>query len=293
MADDSDRIREVPRGGPGLTASRGLGARALAAIRALEQEVVAHDGGRLKLEHGVLEQRDPSLVQDLLWWEDDRLLGYAGLYAFGPPDVEIAGMVAPEARCRGLGTALLGAALPLARDRGYARALLVTPAGTPAGEAFVRAQGGVRDHAEHFLVLGQTPDGAPRDPSVTVRPSLPADSEAELALLSAGFGYEAELPRDHPGDTRYVIERAGEAVGAVRLSVHGETGGIYGFVVRPDLQGQGIGRDVLARACRMLRDGGCTRVTLEVETQNEGALGLYLSTGFVREAGEEYWALTL
>ncbi len=277
-----------------LTASAGLDRSTLAAIRALEREVVTADGGRLKLEHGVLEQRDPALVQDLLWWEGERLVGFAGLYAFGPPDVEIAGMVAPAARRAGIGTALLRAALPLARERGYARALLVTPNGSAAGRAFALAQAAVLDHAEHFLVLGDTPDGRPRDRSVTLRPAVPTDEPAVRRLLASAFGSAPDGPlRDHPGDTTYVIERTGEPVGTLRLSVHGETGGIYGFAVHADAQGQGIGRDVLSRACRLLRDGGCTRVTLEVETQNEGALGLYLSTGFVREAGEDYWALAL
>jgi ribosomal protein S18 acetylase RimI-like enzyme len=96
---------------------------------------------------------------------------------------------------------------------------------------------------------------------------------------------------DAPGDTTYVVERSGTAVGTVRLSVHGDRGGVYGFAVLPEEQGKGIGRDVLARCCRMLRADGRTRVTLEVETENESALGLYTSTGFVREAGEDYCRL--
>ena len=63
--------------------------------------------------------------------------------------------------------------------------------------------------------------------------------------------------------------------------------------VLPSWQGRGIGRDVLARACRMLRADGRSRVTLEVETENEHALGLYTSSGFVREAGEDYWRVEL
>ena len=48
---------------------------------------------------------------------------------------------------------------------------------------------------------------------------------------------------------------------------------------------------MLERCCRLLRAQGCDRVTLEVETANDTALGLYLSAGFVKEAGEDYWAL--
>lgn len=277
-----------------LTASRGLDARSLAAIRILEAEVVTFDGGRLKLEYGTLESRDPEVVNDLLWWDGERLLGFLGLYAFGGKEAEVGGMVAPGARRQGIATALLAAAESLLRERGYSRLLLVTPASTPAGAAFARAQAAVLDHSEHFLVLGPTPTGEPVDASVTVRRAVPADEDVVRRLLKDAFGWEPPgqvLDRDN--DATQVIERAGEPVGTVRLSVHGDVGGIYGFAVDPRVQGKGIGRDVLGRVCRQLRDGGCARVTLEVETQNANALRLYTSTGFVAEAGEDYWAVEL
>lgn len=61
----------------------------------MEARVVRADGGRLKLEWGILRAREGRIVEDFLWWEDDQLLGFLGLYAVKPPTVEIAGMVAP------------------------------------------------------------------------------------------------------------------------------------------------------------------------------------------------------
>lgn len=274
-----------------LTVSHGLDERALAAIGDLEREVVAADGGRLKLEWGVLSSRT-SQDTDLLWWEGDRLLGFLGLYAFGPPDLEAAGMVAPGARRRGIATALLAAAR--ARADGYARLLLVTPAASAAGTGFAKAQRAALDHSEHFLVLGTTPAGPDRQPDVALRVATDADRQDVRRLLQAAFDRApVQDAPPHHGDTTYVAERGGVVVGTVRLSVHGDVGGVYGFAVGPEHQGRGVGRDVLERCCRLLRAQGCGRVTLEVETANDTALGLYLSTGFVQEAGEEYWAIDL
>ncbi len=276
-----------------LTVSRGLDARSLAAIRRLESEVVAHDGGRLKLEHAVLESREPDRAQDALWWEGERLVGFAGLYAFGPPDCEVAGMVASDRRRTGIASALLEAVLGHASS-GYARALLVTPAGSDAGRGFAASRGATFDHAEHFLVLGATPDGPDRDTAVLLRPAEVGDREAVRTVLTTAFGHDpGDRVLDRDGDTTYVIVERESVVGTLRLSVHGQTGGVYGFAVLPEHQGRGIGRDVLERSCRLLRAQGCARVTLEVETQNEGALGLYTSVGFQREAGEDYWAVPL
>src|ERR1022692_4926230 len=116
--------------------AHGLSPGDLGELAELETRVLAADGGRLKLEWRVLRTRAGQDVEDVLWWEEDRLLGFLGLYAFGAPTVEIAGMVDPAARRRGIATELLEAALPICRERGYQRALLVTPRGSVAGREF-------------------------------------------------------------------------------------------------------------------------------------------------------------
>lgn len=273
-----------------LTMSTGLDPSALAEVARLEQAVVAHDGGRLKLE---LDYVEKNPIEVALVHEGDRLVGYAGLYAFGGDEPEIAGMVAPDARRLRHGTQLLEALLPLARDRGARRALLVVPSTTPAGQAFAESRGTTRSHSEHYLVLGDTP-ATTEDPATRLRTALPDDVPELQRIVAAAF---RESPRpldlDRVGDTTYVIEHNGAIAGHVRLTVAGDWGAVYGFAIDPALQGKGIGRDVLARACRLLRADGRGRVTLEVETENASALHLYTSTGFTREAGEDYWALDL
>src|SRR4051794_23763740 len=180
-----------------LTRSRGLDARSLAAIRALEADVVQHDGGRLKLEHGVLEVGDVDCV---LWWEGERLLGFAGIYDFG--GVEIAGMVAPHARQQGIGRALLDAALETVAGRDGV--LLVVPSTSLPGRALAESRGATLSHSEHFLVLGDLPGDVPQDDAVTLRVAGPADWAEARRVLRAAFDWEPpEQQPDRPGDTTY------------------------------------------------------------------------------------------
>src|ERR1700735_4818038 len=95
-----------------LKQAAGLTSGALQAIAELERRVVEADGGRLKLEWDNLRGRSGDRVEDLLWWEGDRLLGFLGIYAFGESP-ELAGLAAPNARRRGIGSALLVAGMPL------------------------------------------------------------------------------------------------------------------------------------------------------------------------------------
>jgi ribosomal protein S18 acetylase RimI-like enzyme len=274
----------------------GLSRRDLRALAELEERVVAADGGRLKLEWGVLRARDGKAVQDFLWWEGDRLLGFLGLYAFGGPTVEIAGMVDPEARRRGIATALLEAALPICRARGYKRALLVTPRGSEAGREFALSRAAVLEHSEHALVLLDAPIDGSSDPRIKLRTATSADVPELSRLLTAAFG---DAPSDLAGllseksARTLVVELEGLAVGTVRVTRDQDTSGIYGFAVDSAWQGRGIGRDVLRRVCRQLRDQGIQRIGLEVEVENDHALGLYTSLGFTQLTTEDYYALPL
>ncbi|MGH2873863.1 MAG: hypothetical protein ACRDL5_15560 [Solirubrobacteraceae bacterium] len=75
-----------------LEQAAGLTSGALQAIAELERQVVEADGGRLKLEWDSLRGRSGDRVEDLLWWEGERLRGYLGIYGFGDSP-ELAGML--------------------------------------------------------------------------------------------------------------------------------------------------------------------------------------------------------
>ena len=68
---------------------------------------------------------------------------------------------------------------------------------------------------------------------------------------------------------------------------------VYGFVIDPALQGRGIGRAALRKAAQQLRAEGARRVGLEVDVENERALGLYTSVGFTPVTTEDYFAMPL
>ena len=276
--------------------ARGLSPGYLRELAELERRVLAVDGGRLKLEWGVLRTRGGQDVEDVMWWEEDRLLGFLGLYGFGAPTVEIAGMVDPAARRRGIATELLEAALPICRERGYQRALLVTPRGSVAGREFALSRAAVLEHSEHALILLGAPIEGPRDRRLALRTATLADAPGLSRLLAAAFG---EPPIDladrllEDSARTVVAELEGLMVGTVRVTRDVDSAGIYGFAVDPACQARGIGRDVLRRVCRELRDEGVRCIGLEVAVENEHALGLYTSLGFIQTTTEDYYELPL
>ena len=271
-----------------LTLPHGLSRTELAAISDLEQRVLAVDGGRLKLEWPTLRARSGRRPEDVLAWQDDLLVGFLGTYAFGGATVELAGMVDPAARRRGVGSALLTAGLELCGGT----ALLVVPRSSGAGAAFALARARGLSHSEHALVLTGPPAPGPADPGLELRPARPDDVPAIAALLAAGFGSAPDAPQvvRRLADTRVAV-LDGRIVATLRVERDGDTGAVCGFVVAPALQGRGLGRDLLRRVCGQLASDGAARVALEVATDNEHALGLYTSLGFAPVATEDYYAV--
>jgi ribosomal protein S18 acetylase RimI-like enzyme len=276
-----------------LEQAAGLMSGALRAIAELEREVVEADGGRLKLEWDNLRGRSGDRVEDLLWWEGGRLLGFLGIYGFGGSP-ELAGMVAPGVRRRGIGSALLDAAVPLCRERSDRPPLLVVPRQSIGGKQLALRRGGTLDHSEHHLVLSGEPAGGLHEPEISLRSAAAGDVPVVVSLLERGFGWSGPDDLGDRLERTALVELRGAVVGTLFLERDDEQeASIFGFVVEPSLQGRGIGRAALRQACEQLRADGARRIGLDVDVANDRALGLYTSIGFTPVTTEDYFALPL
>ncbi|MBE7187270.1 GNAT family N-acetyltransferase [Jatrophihabitans endophyticus] len=266
-----------------------LGPADLDRLARLERRVVAADGGRLKLEWPLLRSRADGGTNELVVRRARSMIGFAGIYAFGA--LEIAGAVHPHHRRQGVASELLAAAMAVCRERRAEHVLLVVPRTTGAGAAFARRHGGAFDHSEHALELTAAPAGTAAAPDgLELRPVQSADTPAVARLVAEAFGHpglgEGTIPRNTT-----VVLRDGSVVGTVRVERDGTSAGVYGLAVDPAHQGQGIGRAVLRRVCGRLREQGVERIGLEVAVDNDRALALYTSVGFVPRVTEDYWSL--
>lgn len=120
-----------------------------------------------------------------------------------------------------------------------------------------------------------------------------ADLDALLELERACYLPQQAYQRE---EYRYALHRA-KAVNLVLEANHKvigfvgafhhrtqRAGHIYTVNVHPDARGQGLGQRLMAACEDELATLGMTRVVLEVNVENEGAIRLYERVGYTRTA---------
>jgi ribosomal protein S18 acetylase RimI-like enzyme len=130
---------------------------------------------------------------------------------------------------------------------------------------------------------------------VTIRHAGPGDEPAVVELvqeLSVAFDYPS------PVDEHYVRHYLASAVSDVLLAVdEGAPVGLLSYAIVPGLfhaadsglieslvvaegrRGEGIGRQLLERAMRLLEEAGCAEVSVSTDAENEAAQKVYFDAG--------------
>ena len=285
-----------------LHAARGLKQQQLDNIAHLADICNEHDGLDLKLNWDNLRSRPPDATNDFLYYnEQGALVGYLAIFSFNPREAEVSGMVHPAYRRRGIFRCLLDAARAECKRRGIPTLLLIVEQASPDGLAFMRSLPVSHDHAEYKMVLGELKIPERYSSEVQFRPATLVDIPVMKRITASAFDlseddvdwYTERIMKDSP-KRRFFLGVIGETViGKIDVVFDEQEAFIYGFAVASEYQGRGYGRTILAHTVQDILAQGQRRVALEVETQNERALGLYQSCGFRVTGCYQYYRLVL
>jgi ribosomal protein S18 acetylase RimI-like enzyme len=124
--------------------------------------------------------------------------------------------------------------------------------------------------------------------TVDIRAFQIADTEAVIALWQA-TGLTRPWNNPHQDISRklavqpelfLVAVDGGEVVGSVMAGYDGHRGWLYYLASDPVRRGQGIARQLVEEAERLLLDMGCPKVNLMVRPENGVAQGFYEALGY-------------
>ena len=206
--------------------------------------------------------------------------------------------VHPRARGRGLGSALLAAALPGADQ---AAPLDAWSHGNHPAAARLARRFGFRPVRDLWVMRrdaeGELPE-APAVPGVRIRTFRAGDGIELLRVNAAAFADHPEQGRlDIGGLTERMAESwfdpagllVAEDAGDRMLGFHwtkqhsAEVGEVYVVGVSPQAQGRGLGRLLTVAGLRHLAGLGVREVLLYVESDNAPAIRMYERFGFTHE----------
>jgi ribosomal protein S18 acetylase RimI-like enzyme len=77
-----------------------------------------------------------------------------------------------------------------------------------------------------------------------------------------------------------VGEINGQVVSTCMVGYEGHRGWINYLAVRPDWQRQGLGKQIMEHAEKMLLDAGCAKINLQIRFTNQGVIRFYESIGY-------------
>ncbi|MDR6884725.1 GNAT family N-acetyltransferase [Bacillus sp. 3255] len=288
----------------GIVSRAGLSPQELEDVRKLWETCNRHDHIDIKLNWSTLADRPAGVTNDFLFYQDDRVVGFLAIYSFLSTEVEISGMVHPEARNQGIFGQLVQTALNECKRREVPKVIFINERGSASGKAFLLQLGAVYSFSEYVMELQEDAAKTLDAESISIRPAGAQDTELLVKLNVTGFSMPEDEARSYVTQTmngekeRTWIAELGdqrEPIGKTGAMVGTDGGGfIYGFCVLPEHRGKGYGRQILSQTIDKLKQQkGAGDIRLEVAVENERALGLYESCGFRTKNANDYYVMMI
>ena len=228
-------------------------------------------------------------INEFMFYDDNKLVGYAGICDFGGDEIEVNGMVHPEYRRRGIFTRLFSLVKDEFNKRDSKGMLLLSDNNSIGGISFIKRITDDYHHSEYDMNLDMDVIHKENFDNLVFRKAAKED-----ITKIAGENFEFINDNDIDGilfDSTYVLETGNVIIGRVRLEIVDNIGGIYGLEVLPEYRGKGYGRELLIRSINKLKESKVNAINLQVETKNNNALNLYKSCGFKVNYTMDYYIL--
>ena len=277
------------------------------AVSELEEICKSHDDVRLKLELDYkLAKADTSdgkpddRLDEFTCWDGERLVGYLGIDDFGGRSIEVNGMVHPDYRRRGIFRELYSHVKREWAKRSSDEMLLLTDRKSEGGKSFIKGTGASYDHTEYEMILSDSLfEGTEKSTKGLLLREATGDDAREIARQNSIYFNEDLADQElldidlekKRGFHVYMALFQGNIIGKVHLHLINGQGGIFGLGIVPQWRGRGLGRELLLQSVHKLKELGASYIFLQVDAENDTALGLYKSCGFEESYSMEYYKL--
>lgn len=253
---------------------------------------------KLELDYKINMARESenhsNLVNEFLYYVDDKLVSYIGISCFGGNVAELNGMTHPEYRRNGLFKKLFELAIDECKRRNYDEILVLSDNASDEGTSFIKASGGKYKCSEYSMDYICDSKNINNDNKiVSLKKADKSDSSEIKKQDSIYWGEELdEREVEFPPNTDiYMIKKSDETIGKIHVEYSDNYAYIFGFGIKPEYRCNGYGRTALRKTVDLILEKNIENIKLDVACENTTALNLYKECGFVQKSVMDYYKI--
>jgi ribosomal protein S18 acetylase RimI-like enzyme len=251
-----------------------------------------------KLSRADRKSENLNSINEFMYYDNNKLIGYIGICHFGGEALEVTGMVHPEYRRRGVFKRLFSLVKDEWGKRESQEMLLLSDHSSISGLEFTKYARAEYEHSEYEMYLRSCAEHNCKSNNVVLRKAANKDAREITWQNSIYFNIEFKekdisMPEEEEkhGSLAYIAEVDNKTIGKVHLEIGDTVSGIYGLGVLPEYRSKGYGREILMGAIEKLKEKNSKNIMLQVASKNKNALNLYISCGFQETSTMDYYKL--
>jgi ribosomal protein S18 acetylase RimI-like enzyme len=239
------------------------------------------------------ERRLPTIV---LYYEKEQLIGFLSVYFFYDDAVEVALLVHPKTRRKGIAKKLVKKILPLILENNYFKLIFSSPA--HLNDRWLPGLAFSYKHSEYYMERHDLNPLLDKRNHLVFRTATLEDIPQLCVLDEACFH---KTPTELNSRFQHILSERdyqiilafdkGQLIGKAHLrwQKHGAT--LSDIAVFPEKQGHGLGTALITHCINYALSEGKPDLDLDVETHNKKALNLYTRLGFLTQNACDYWEI--
>lgn len=251
------------------------------------------DGNQVAIYRHLLG-KNRGRPSNILFYDQQTLVGVLGAFFFYQHTCEIALLVAPEFRRQGIAARMLDAIAPLLETEGVKKLVFSSPHGL--NDPWLLGAGLCYEGSEFQMQRHLSEPLPTLSSSTLIRLANLHDISDLCAIDSACFPTQnIDMPHrfhmllNSADNCLFIIKQNLVTVGKAHLCWQATGARLSDIAILPEAQGHGLGTALLTHCINHALAVNQPDITLDVETTNKQALGLYTRLGFTVNNAHDYW----
>lgn len=274
-----------------------LTTKQLAELDVLCADCKQSDGNIVPLYKHIIKE-DRPLACNILYYQQNKLIGFMSSFFFYEDACEISIMVAPTFRRQGIATKMMKEALPQLSLQGIKNLIFSAPHNLNAN--WLSANEFHYQRSEYQMERLKPTPIISTDNVFSVRPASIDDLAMLCAIDSACFSTHQPnlIMRTHQllNDDDYklfIAEASGSTIGKAHIHCQKRSARLTDIAILPEFQRQGYGSKLLIHCINYCLTNKLGNIYLDVEANNQHALNLYLRLGFIVINAYDFWIIPI